>query len=186
MELMEVLYKRRSIRDYASEPVSKKTVNELLDAAVQAPSAVNSQPWAFVVIQDVATLKQLSDRCKEHLLAIISDDSPLSKYRDTLTDPGFNIFYNASTLVVICAKPSGHHPAEDCSLAAQNLMLAAYDKGLGTCPIGFARPWFQQPDGKQAINIGPEFDPVFPVIVGKPQGEKPPVARDKPEILHWA
>ena len=55
----------------------------------------------------------------------------------------FNIFYDAGILVVFCARNRDPGAAEDCGLAAENFMLAALDFGLGTCPIGFARPWLR-------------------------------------------
>ncbi len=141
MELMDVLYKRRAVRDYTSAPIDKDTIGTLLHAAVQAPSATNSQPWAFAVIQDTKLLKELSDRCKQHLLEITDRGLTLSSYREILSKPDFNIFYNANTLIIVCGKPGAPNVAGDCHLAAQNLMLAAFDMGLATCPIGLARPW---------------------------------------------
>jgi hypothetical protein len=83
-----------------------------------------------------------------------------------LADPNYNIFYNAGTLVVICAKPGGLNPAEDCCLAAQNLMLAAHAAGLGTCPIGFARPWLNLSETKKELALPGDFEAVCPLIVG--------------------
>ena len=90
-------------------------------------------------------MKDYSDQAKAHLLEILTPDSPLHSHKDHLSDPAANIFHNAGTLVIICAKMNGIQPAEDCSLAAQNLMLAAHAAGLGTCPIGLARPWLNPP-----------------------------------------
>ncbi|MDJ0691058.1 MAG: nitroreductase [Xenococcaceae cyanobacterium MO_188.B32] len=188
MELMEAIYNRRSVRAYTDQPVDKVTVNKLLQAAVQAPSAMNMQPWAFVVIQGTDVLEQFSARVKAYLLEIEDTHSPLYKYREILLNPDFkisNIFYRANTLIAICSKPTGPHAAEDCCLAAQNLMLAACALGLGTCPIGLARPWMNQPEVKQELGIPPEYTPVFPLVVGVPQGEMSPVPRNEPEIVSW-
>lgn len=185
MELMDAVYKRRSVRAYADRNVDKATVTALVTAAIQAPSALNAQPWAFAVIQDAARLKQYSDRAKAHTLKSLEPGSPLFSHRDMLVDPGFNIFYDAATLVIICAKPAALNAAEDCCLAAQNLMLAACGMGLGTCPIGFARPWLNLPEVKRELGIPDDYAPVFPVIVGFPKGAPPPVARKEPEILFW-
>jgi nitroreductase len=102
-----------------------------------------------------------------------------------LTDPAYNIFYNSGTLILICAKPVGQHPEWDCCLAAQNLMLTAYDMGLGTCPIGLAWPLFDQPDIKQELNLPADYVAVMPIIVGYPRGALPPVERKQPEIRCW-
>jgi len=85
----------------------------------KAPSAMNLLPWAFVVVQDRKLLKEFSDRSKD----LIAKADKTAKLKERLTDPEFNIFYNAGTLIVICAKPARQHPDWDCCLAAQNLML---------------------------------------------------------------
>jgi nitroreductase len=185
MEFETTLHGRRAIRDYTDEPVDRVTVNQLIQAAVQAPSAMNLQPWAFVVVQDNALLKHFSDRAKVLATEVMGAASMLGELRSALTDQTFNIFYNAGTLILICAKPVGEHPDWDCCLAAQNLMLAAHDLGLGTCPIGLAWPLFERPEVQQEMNIPLDYMPVLPIIVGYPSKPAPPVARNSPEILFW-
>jgi nitroreductase len=67
---------------------------------------MNLQPWAFVVVQDRKLLKEFSDRSK---VLVAKADKP-AKLKERLTDPEFNIFYNAGTLIVICPKPARQHP----------------------------------------------------------------------------
>jgi nitroreductase len=185
MDLMDAIYKRRAVRTYMSKKIDKATVETLIKAAIQAPSALNAQPWAFAVVQDAARLKQYSDRAKAYALESLKPGSPLFSHRDMLANPDFNIFYDAGTLIIICAKPAALNAAEDCCLAAQNLMLAACGMGLGTCPIGFARPWLNLPEVKRELGIPADYAPVFPVIVGFPKEAALPVARKEPEILFW-
>jgi nitroreductase len=71
---------------------------------------------------------------------------------------------------------------EDCSLAAENLMLAAHAAGLGTCWIGFAQSFLNTPNGKALIGIPGAWAPVAPIIVGRPQGDLKPVPRNIPRI----
>jgi nitroreductase len=185
MELIEAIYHRRSVRAYTDQKVDKATVETLINAAVQAPSSMNQQPWAFAVIQNANILARYSDAIKSHLLKTMKPQSPLTKYREQLAHADFNVFYGVDTLILICAKKKGHHVEEDCSLAAQNLMLAAYGLGLGTCPIGFARPWLNLAKTKRELGIPAGYKAVFPVIVGIPRGETAPVGRREPEILFW-
>lgn len=185
MELKNAIQSRRSIREYTAQPVDRMTVTALIQAAIQAPSAMNHQPWAFTVIQDKSLLKRYSDRGKELLAKTIDNASPPAELREMLSDPAYNIFYNSGTLIVIWAKPIGQRPDWDCCLAAQNLMLAAHDLGLGTCPIGLAWSLFEQADVKQALHVPTEYQPVLPIIVGYPGNLAPEVARNEPEILCW-
>ena len=185
MDVTEAIYQRRSVRAYTDQSVDKATVDALLKAATQAPSSMNEQPWAFVVVQDPTQLTLWSERIKAHVLKRLKPDSPLDKYRDMLANPDYHVFHRAGTLIIICARSDAHNGEEDCSLAAQNLMLAAHAMGMGTCPIGFARPWLNLTKGKRELAIPATYRAVFPVIVGYPKGETATVARKEPEILLW-
>lgn len=186
MNTIDAIYTRRSVRKYQDKPVDKATVEKLLDATVQSPSAMNAQPWTFCIIQDADLLLDISNRTKAYLLSILEQRPLLEKYRSAFESPDFNIFYDASTLVIICAKPGeSPDPVTDCCLAAENLMLAAHDFGLGTCWIGFARAYFNLPEAKQSAGIPDEYTVTAPIIVGYPDGESPAREKNQPEILFW-
>jgi nitroreductase len=183
MELLEAINGRRSVREYTEQPVGDADLRALIDAATKAPSAINQQPWAFVVVKDRAQLGRISDQAKTHLLAA-SLAAPAHPFREMLNDPKFHIFYRAPALVVIAAAEPTDWAVEDCALAAENLMLAAYAKGLGTCWIGFAQHWLATPDGKEALGVPPTYTPIAPIAVGHPRREPPPVPR-KPADIRW-
>ncbi len=185
MDVMEAIYQRRSVRAYTGQPVDKATGEVLIKAATQAPSSMNEQPWAFAVIQDPKRLAAWSERIKAHVLQHLKPDSPLAKYRDILSGPDYHVFHRAGTLIIICARSGAHNGEEDCSLAAQNLMLAAHAMGLGTCPIGFARPWLNLAKSKREVAIPTGYKVVFPVVVGYPKGETAAVSRKEPKIVVW-
>ena len=154
MNLREGIQMRRAVRDFTANQVEESTIRSLLSAAVQAPSAMNVQPWAFAVVQNTGQLKRYSDRAKQMLLRASEGNAKVQGYRDLLESEGFNIFYNASTLVAIGALEVGIYTEADCWLAAENLMLAATDAGLGTCCIGFAIPLLNTPEVKAEIGFG--------------------------------
>ena len=191
---LDVIFTRRSVRAYTPQKLEKSTIKSLLDAAVQAPTAMHMEPWAFVVVQDEATLKRYSDRAKG------SWAKEATKYRDLhagvdaeagkefaerFASPDFCIFYDANTLIVICARPMGPFVAADCWLAAENLMLAAGALGLGTCCIGSAIPVLNSPDIKSELGIPADVEAVAPIIVGVPSGPTSETPRKDPEILFW-
>lgn len=184
MELNEAIHSRRSVRAYTDQPLSRETIDTLLQAAINAPSASNRQPWAFVVIQGKERLHALSDRAKQHRL-VDPQDPPSDSLAARLMDPGYSLFHGANTLIVICATPVYRYAAEDCSLAAQNLMLAAWALGLGTCAIGLSRSFFNRDDVKAEFNIPADYTPVFPVVVGYPASIPAPTSRSQPETLAW-
>jgi nitroreductase len=165
--------------------VAKDDILVLINAASQAPSASNSQPWSFVVIQDGAYLRELSQRIKAFLLEHLEDFPYFKQYLGWLQNESLNIFYDASTLVIICAKiGQGIYPLEDCNLAAENLMLAAHAKGLGACWIGFAREFLNLPDMKQELGIADNLYAVAPIIIGYPDKELAVLNKKQPEI-NW-
>lgn len=183
---MDAIYKRRAVRSFQTTPVTEDLLVKLLNATIQAPSARNLQPWAFVIVECKSLLREYSERAKRFLLGSLDPESPLHEYRESLADREFNIFYDAGTLVVICAKDADPQAAEDCCLAAENLMLAALEFGLATCPIGLARPWLNAPEVKRELHIPTAYNAVMPIIVGYPtSAETPPVVRTAPEILIW-
>jgi nitroreductase len=182
VDVIEAIYHRRSVRAFTTDAVPSEVIDDLVSAAVQAPSAMNLQPWAFLVTEGRATLSQYSERAKRHLLETMTPDSPIFHYRDQLSEPAFDIFYGASVLVVIAATADAAQFAEDCCLAAQNLMLAADGMGLGTCCIGFARPWLNRAETKAELGLPAPYSPITPIVVGYAKSVVPPVPRKSPEI----
>jgi len=183
MDLLEAIDGRRSVREYTDEMVDDTVVRALIAAAIKAPSAINQQPWAFIVVREAATLTRISDQAKAHFLKA-SLGAPAHPFRDMLNDPKFHIFYHAPVLVVIAAAEPTDWAIEDCALAAENLMLTAYAKGLGTCWIGFAQQWLATADGKAALGLPASFSPIAPIVVGHPRRQPPPVPR-KPANIRW-
>lgn len=187
ISVLDAIHERRSVRDYSPQRLDHATIRKLLDAAVWAPTAVHEEPWAFVIVQDKATLKSLSDRAK----AIFAVEAPrahpdqASHLLDILDKPDFNIFYNAGTLIIICGRPKGPFVVADCWLAAQNLLLAAHAMGFGSCVIGFAVPALNTPEIKTELGIPAECNAIAPIILGVPGGETPRTTRKDPEIVSW-
>jgi nitroreductase len=186
MNLNEAVLARRAVRAYTSRKVEDATVRLLLHAAVQAPSAMNRQPWLFSIVQDVGQLKRYSDLAKTMLLAQMPGDSKTGHYAERLQSPAFNIFYDASTLIVIGVGERGAYADADCWLAAANLMLAATDIGLATCPIGFAIPILNVPQVKTEIGLPPSGVAVAPILVGYPTVSSAPVPRADPKVISWS
>jgi len=182
MELKQAIYERRSVREFKIEPVDRDMLRALIDAAVQAPSAVNQQPWAFCVVQDKSLLAHISNEAKAHMLATTPAGLMSHHFRDILSNADFDIFYHAPALVLISSVVQSPWAIENCALAAENLMLAAYGLGLGTCWIGFAQAWLGTPAGKAALGLPESYVPVAPIIIGHPKSAPPAVPRREPQI----
>ena len=182
MKINEAIFGRHSVREYTSQEVDEQTIRGLIEAAVHAPSAVNQQPWTFAVVRDKDVLDRISRAAKSHMLATMPPSVHSDHFRSLLSDPNFHIFYHAPALVLISATAQGPWIVEDCALAAENLMLAAYAAGLGTCWIGFAQGFLNTPDGKKLIDLPQAWVPVAPIIVGRPKAVTVDVPRKAPDV----
>lgn len=184
MNLMQAIQGRRAVRDYRSDPVPHAAIRQLMNAASWAPSSLDSQPWHFTVICDPALLRRISGAAKAWLLQNAQDMPREAHFRDLLTDPHFNLFYNAPALIVISTLAAGQWSREDCTAAAQNLMLAAVPLELGTCWIGLAQPWLNSAEGKARLNIPSQAQVIAPIALGYPKA-MPPAASRKPLAVNW-
>ncbi len=187
---LDAIHDRRSVRAFASDPVDEVTVRALLDAAVWAPTAVHIEPWAFAVIQDRALLRAISDQSNALFLNPREAHGALHIAPKPRATDSFDIFYDASTLIVIGARTRGAVDAflvADCWLAAENLMLAAHAFGLATCVIGSALPALLLPEIKADLGIPHDITPVAPIIVGWSSGPSSPIppSRKAPDIVTW-
>jgi nitroreductase len=187
MNVFESILARRSVRSYRGEVIDRDIVSTLLEAAVRAPTAVHEEPWLFVIVQDRQLLHRLSERAKPLFAEELrrAGVERTGHAFEAFTRPDFNIFYDAGTLIVICARPIGPFVSADCWLAAENLMLAACAMGLGTCVIGSALQALNIPEIKTELNIPAECSVIAPVIVGHPSGETPATSRREPVVLAW-
>ena len=185
MTIFETILARRSVRSYKARRVDRTTISILLEAAVRAPTAIHQEPWAFVVIQDKALLRSLSDQAKPLFVAEAQEKGleHAGHSFDIFSYPDFNVFYDANTLILICGKTTSPSFEADCWLAAENLMLAACAMGLGTCVIGSALAALNTPKVKLKLNIPENFIAVAPIVLGYPDDEIAPVMRKNPLIL---
>ena len=182
MDLNKAITGRRSVRSYTTQVVDERIIRRLIDAAVHAPSAVNQQPWTFTVVRDQSRLDRISRDAKSYMLSTMPAGPHSDHFQSLLHDSNFQIFYRAPVLIVISANGQGPWIVEDCALAAENLMLAAYAAGLGSCWIGFAQSFLNTLEAKTMLGVPVAWIPVAPIVVGYPKSAPPPVPRNEPEI----
>lgn len=117
--MLDLIKQRRSIRQYKPEAVSDADIRQLLEAAMAAPSANNSQPWEFVMVTDQGLRQRLAE-----------------------THNWSGMCARAAVVFAICGDPArSDHWVEDCSAATENLLLAATALDLGGVWIGiYPRP----------------------------------------------
>ena len=174
MELYQGLLTRRSVRKYKKQKISRPILEEIIKAAQYAPSAHNKQPWEFLVIENPQTLEALRN---------------VQRWTSFAKDASCAIIVCGDTKQTFSRDKDGEkwdYADIDCSLATENLMLAAHAKGIGTCFCG-ASPMPLVIEGLQKLlNLPQNIRPVAIVIMGYPD-ENPlqPEDRYKPEKIHW-
>jgi nitroreductase len=184
MTLMEALKERRAVRDFRPEPLSREILAELVVCATQAPSYMNMQPWAFAVVDDPATVARFGHEARLHLIKRLNRVSPFFAEREAIKSSDYTLFYNAPALIVIYATADHALASIGCTMAAQNVMLAACAMGLGSCFVSQAQPWLDSPEGKEALSVPSSHRAVAPVVVGGTTADPLSPGRFAPQI-HW-
>ena len=161
--VLENIFARTSVRKFTSEKVSDKQVETLLKAAMAAPSAMNKQPWRFVVISDRQKLDSMAAKMPYARL----DTAPMA--------------------IVVCGDLSGEGARfweHDCSAATENLLLAAQAMGLGAV-------WTAASDGeraaivREALELPSYIHPLCVVPIGHPDGDFTPKDKWDPSKIHY-
>ena len=174
MDTIEAIHTRRSIRAYTSRPVEHDLIETLIWDAAQAPPPFSGQvPWTFNVIQGVERIAALGERAMTHARANRSDASG----QTWLDRPGFKIFWDAPVLILISGEPG------DCCRAAQNLMLAAHARGLGTCWVGSPMRWLRTDEARAELQIPSTLTPVVAMCLGYAAAVPPVAVRERPPVI---
>ena len=182
MEVIEAIHGRRSIRAYRTEPVERTLIEDLVWAAVQAPTPPVSgdTPWAFCVIEGVDRLAGYGARAKQYAL----DHQPEGRRWTWPDRPDFKVFWDAPALILICGHRGNDEAAFDCCRAGQNLMLAAHARGLGSCWVGAPLPWLTSPGIAKELGVPSDFDPIVALVLGYPAEVPAGNPRVRP-VINW-
>lgn len=167
-DVFKIIHNRKSVRSFTGEAVDKEQLDTILKAAMAAPSAVNMQPWAFVVITEKKTMDSLAD-----------------------TLPFAKMLYKAGAAICVCMIPDKAYEKRiefaimDCSAASQNILLAAEALGLGAVWTA-AEPWDELADNvRKILGIPGNIFPLNIIPIGHPTGDDVKKEKYKPENIHW-
>ena len=170
MDVLEAIKGRRSIRAFKSEDVPPEIVEKLIDAARWAPSAGNIQPWEFIIVRNPEIKRNLA---KAALNQSFIEEAPVVIVvcaDEIRSSQGYGV--RGKTLYCI----------QDTAAATQNIHLAAYSLGLGTCWVGA----FNEEEARKILEIPEGVRPVAIIPVGYP-AEKPSARNRRPlnQIIHY-
>lgn len=184
-DVIEIIKTRRSVRDYKEDPVSDEDIKFLIDCARYAPSGMNMQPWSFLVIKNKEMIHKLSENGKKVMIPlaeqIVNNPNKAPGFISFLKT-GTNLFYNASSLVIILGNKKSVTADWDCAMAAQNMMLAAHSRGIGSCWIGLVMPALMDEKILKELGAPPGYKAVAPLIFGYPRSETTIPKRTEPEV----
>lgn len=157
---------RRAIRKYTDQQVSREQIDTIMKCAIFAPSALNKQPWEMRVVQNPDILKEINQRFLNYAQGKEFQGSA-AKYKE----PGFSIFHNAPTLIVIASDKQSNSAKMDVGIALQNILLSADALGLGTCPLGTLVSILNLPENAdilKLLNIPEGYEVAINVSLGYP------------------
>lgn len=184
--IMDVIKSRRSIRKYLDKPVSREIIDKLIEAAKWAPSGMNEQPWGFIVVQDKALIKELSDRAIPYINKLIEGNPKYIRYKKRMKVKDFSIFYYAPAVVMVLGRTDAFSYQNDCAMAAQNLMLAASSMGIGSCWIGMMNVLNEDKWFREKFQVPDNYRVIAPLALGYFENKDVPVIeRRPPEIIRY-
>lgn len=172
-ETITSILNRRSVRFYSSEPVSKETINTLLQCGNAAPSGANNQKWRFVVVQSTEFREKLKNSAiPKYNNWIKNAPEQMKAMRAELDkkvmDP---VFYDAPLIIYVIG--SGQTSDVDCAMVCENMMVCARSLGIGSCWVFFGQLALNDPEIKKEMELN-EGDKVYgPIIFGYPSNGFP-------------
>ncbi|OQA42318.1 MAG: FMN reductase (NADPH) [Chloroflexi bacterium ADurb.Bin325] len=165
-DVLDFIFRRRSIRQYTEQPIAAETMTRLLQAAMAAPSAANGRPWEFVAVTDPHVLAELRQALPGH--------------------------YNGQGVIVVCCNLGlASSPAserfwqQDLSAATQNILLAAAALGLGSVWTGAHPAAERMAIIRRVLHIPEAVTPLSLIWLGHPAEEKPPRTQYDEARVHW-
>ena len=166
MDALEVIFNRRSIRHYKSAVIGNDTLEVLLKAGMYAPSAVNKQPWHFIVFRNREIM--------ERIMAF---------------HPNAAMLKQADAAILVCWDEHLQHDAGygpvDCAAATQNILLAAYNLGIGSVWVGLYPRVPRMESVHVLFELPFHIKPFAIISLGYPAEKKPPPERFNKERIHY-
>ena len=164
MNVEDAILRRRSVRRYTREEVDRAALARVLKAGIWAPTGSNAQPWAFIAVTRAATL---------HQIRVVS--------------PG--MLWEPKALICVCSdqRKAGAFPMGptlalfDCAMAAQNMMLMAFELGLGSCVMRSTN----LAAVREILEIPGHLQPELLLMLGHPDGPPPAAPKRDEGVIHW-
>ena len=198
-DFISQMKKRRSIRSYTDQPVSKEKINEIIQAGRYAPSATNRQPWRFIVITNKSMIDEISDAIKVEIRKILrrrfilkffypslKNEKTIQFLTGLIISKEDMLFFGAPVLIFVVTKKRKFND-ESCACCSQNMMLAADSLDLGSCWIGFAHFLGLNKEWMKKIGVPKGFHIAAALVFGHPKKRpsRAPLRKPTADIINW-
>ena len=165
---LNVIYTRRSVRSFTGEKISRKDLLKILRAGMSAPSAVNIQPWAFIVVTERETLDQLCEKL------------PYAKMLD-----------KSGAAIIVCGIPdkdkvyAKDYWVMDCSAATENILLAAHALWFGAVWTAVYVDKERIDNVRKILDIPDDIIPLNVIPIGIPKKKGKAIDKYNADNIHW-
>lgn len=178
------ILERRSIRAFKSEPVPEREINWILEAGLYAATSRNKQSWFFSVVTNQSILEKISRHTLETMRT-----SNIELYKIKAQDPNFSPFYKAPTVIFLSGPDAESSAGIDCANAAQNMCVAAYSLGLGSCYLRSFRQAFENPavaaEFNKALGLPDGYSTIYAVALGYANEPHPSTPHRNRDVIRY-
>jgi nitroreductase len=167
-DAITTILNRKSVREFTGKMLTNETLDTLAKAGMAAPSAMNKQPWVFILINDKKTLNQLADSL-----------------------PSAKMLYKAGGAIVVCGDQKKNIAGnelfwvEDCAAASQNILIAVESLEMGAVWTGVFPDNKKMATVRTILEIPSDVIPLNVIAIGYPSGKDVPKNKYKKENIHW-
>ena len=171
-----VIMARRSIRQYTKQTISRDTLDRIIKCGINAPNGQNRQAYEIRIVNNPQLLKEISD-------AVLKDNKDMS-----LKPGADNIFFGATTVVFIGNDTSYDMSQIDCGLLGENIMLSAWEKGIGSCCMAFPIRLMKESEScaplVQKLGFSAGYNLLYCIVMGYPN-ENPDAKPRKEDMIKY-
>jgi len=182
--ILENIKARRAIREFEDKAVAPDAIDKITEAGRFAPSALNRQPWQFIVVTDKGIIAEFTRVVRERVKKIyrllpvlkafvkeLRDERVAAAIKKTATRDDDTVFYGAPLVIIVANDRNIKDSKADCVFAAQNMMLAAHALGIGSCVIGRGK-LIPMALLRKKFNIDKDYGAAIFIAFGYPKGPR--------------
>lgn len=180
--VIENIMNRRSIRSYKQEQIKDAELEQILECAINAPSALNKQSWEVRVIQNADFISEINTGFVKFAAGMQMQGSASRSQ-----EPGFSVFHGAPTVILVATNQNAYSPI-DCGMLGQNILLSAEALNIGTCVVGGVVGYLNTPEAKENIvprfKLSEGFEPSYCIVMGYKNESPAAKPRDKAKVQY--